>query len=152
METVQDFEDLLSILEKRGVEYLIVGGLAFIFHAKPRYTKDIDIWLNSTDKNIQLANAALDEFGAPYTLTLPPDNQEILQLGLPPNRIDLLQSVGPIDFPKAWKNRIRDNYGCIQCNWISLEDLICIKQNINHPRHQDDARILKQVREIKTNS
>lgn len=45
MDTVQDFEDFLDLLDRHGVRYLIIGGLAFIYHAKPRFTKDIDVWL-----------------------------------------------------------------------------------------------------------
>jgi hypothetical protein len=43
MDTVVDFEDMLDLLERHGVRYLIIGGLAFIFHAKPRFTKDMDV-------------------------------------------------------------------------------------------------------------
>ena len=46
METVQDFEDMLHLLDKHKVRYLIIGGLAFIYHAKPRYTKDMDLWVD----------------------------------------------------------------------------------------------------------
>jgi hypothetical protein len=48
MDTVQDFEDILHMLEKHAVRYLIIGGLAFIYHAKPRYTKDLDLWIDPT--------------------------------------------------------------------------------------------------------
>ena len=48
METVRDFEDILELFARHRVRYLIVGGLAFIYHAKPRYTKDIDLWIDAT--------------------------------------------------------------------------------------------------------
>lgn len=68
MDTVQDFEDLLHMLEKHAVRYLIIGGLAFIYHAKPRYTKDMDLWIDPAAENVNHANKALAEFGSPHLL------------------------------------------------------------------------------------
>ena len=64
MDTVQDFEDILALFAEHRVRYLIVGGLAFIFHAKPRYTKDIDLWVDSDHDNVRRANRALRDFGS----------------------------------------------------------------------------------------
>jgi len=61
VDAIQDFEDFLDLLERHGVRYLIIGGLAFIYHAKPRFTKDIDIWLDPEPDNLARANAALAE-------------------------------------------------------------------------------------------
>lgn len=63
MDTVQDFEDLLELLERFEARYLIIGGLAFIYHAKPRYTKDMDLWVGPDPENVLRANRALAEFG-----------------------------------------------------------------------------------------
>lgn len=68
MDTVQDFEDILYMLEQHAVRYLIIGGLAFIYHAKPRYTKDIDLWIDPAAENVYRANKALTEFGSPHLL------------------------------------------------------------------------------------
>ena len=81
METVKDFEDLLLLLKEYRVKYLVVGGLAFIFHAKPRYTKDMDIWIESRRDNVKKANEALAGFGSPLLLD-PSKKSEILQLGV----------------------------------------------------------------------
>jgi hypothetical protein len=68
VETVQDFEDLLELLDRHGARYLIVGGLAFIYHAKPRYTKDMDLWLDPKPDNVHRVNEALTDFGSPDLL------------------------------------------------------------------------------------
>lgn len=146
METVSDFEDLLKLLGDHQARYLIVGGLAFIYHAKPRYTKDLDLWIDPGPENVRRANEALAAFGSPHLLTLG-DPDEILQLGLPPNRIDLLRSAGPVTFEEAWRERIVAPYGRAEANWIGLDRLIEIKRAIDHPRHQQDARILEAVRD-----
>ena len=149
MVSIRDFEDILTEFEKWRVRYLIVGGLAFIFHAKPRYTKDIDLWVDAQADNIDRANQALAEFGAPYLITTPPNAEEILQLGLPPNRIDILLSMSGVAFETAWPKRIRSLYSDVEANWIDLDSLIAIKASIDEPRHQDDARVLRQVRELR---
>jgi hypothetical protein len=145
VETIQDFEDLLQILGKHRVRYLIIGGLAFIYHAKPRYTKDMDIWIDPTAENVKRANIALAEFGSPYLLNADAV-EEILQLGVAPDRIDLLRAIQGVKFATAWKNRIREKYGKANANWIDLNSLIRIKSRIDHPRHQEDVRVLREVR------
>ena len=148
MDTIQDFEDVLELFHRHGVRYLIVGGLAFIFHAKPRYTKDIDIWIDEDPENVRRANDALVEFGSPDTMTLDfPD--EVFQIGVAPNRIDLLRGVVALDFEKAWGRRIESHYGRAKANWIDLDDLIAIKSAIAEPRHQEDARVLRAVKELR---
>ena len=68
MDTVQDFEDLLATFARHGVRHLIIGGLAFIYHAKPRYTKDMDLWVGPDADNVERANLALANFGSPHLL------------------------------------------------------------------------------------
>ncbi len=146
METIRDFEDILELFERHGVRYLIVGGMAFIYHAKPRYTKDIDLWIDADPDNVRLVNQALTDFGSPELMS-PDTPDEILQLGVAPNRIDLLRDVVSLEFSEAWLRRIQAPYGRVPANWIDLEGLLEIKSAIDHPRHQEDARVLRAVRE-----
>jgi len=148
---VPDFEDLLQLFDLRGVRALIVGGMAFIYHAKPRYTKDMDLWLDSDPENIDAANLALRQFGSPDLLD-PDDPDEVLQIGAAPNRIDLLRNLEGVDFEVAWRRKIRGEYGSAPANWIDLDSLIVIKSAIDHPRHREDARILRQVRDMRKKS
>ena len=146
MDTVQDFEDILDLFARHEVRYLIVGGLAFIFHAKPRYTKDMDLWIDSATENVERANQALTEFGSPELMSIE-DPKEVLQLGVAPNRIDLLRGVVALSFAEVWPRRIESHYGRAPANWIDLDSLLAIKSAIDHPRHQEDARILRMVRD-----
>jgi hypothetical protein len=146
VDAIQDFEDFLELLDRHGVRYLVIGGLAFIYHAKPRFTKDIDVWLDPDLENLARANAALAEFGSPYLLNLS-DTEEILQLGVAPNRIDLLREAAPLAFEDAWRRRVEGTYGRARACWIAIEDLLAIKERIDHPRHQEDARVLRLVLE-----
>jgi plasmid maintenance system antidote protein VapI len=146
MDVVQDFEDILELFARHRVRYLIVGGLAFIYHAKPRYTKDIDLWIDSDHENVRIANRALEEFGSPSLMTID-DPDEILQLGVAPNRIDILRDTIALSFAEAWPRRIESHYGRAPANWIDLDSLITIKTAIDHPRHQEDVRVLRAVRD-----
>ena len=146
MDTVADFEDLLEIFERFEARYLIIGGLAFIYHAKPRFTKDMDLWVGPDPENIARANRALAEFGSPHLLE-PGRPDEVLQLGVAPNRIDLLQEPNGVEFDQAWARRVEGRYGRAKAFWVDLDTLIEIKSGIDDPRHQDDARVLRMVRE-----
>jgi hypothetical protein len=148
METIQDFEDMLELLKKHEVRYLIIGGLAFIYHAKPRYTKDMDLWMGPARDNICRANQALAEFGSP-TLLAPDEPTQIVQIGVAPDRIDLIVEVGAVTFETAWERRITGRYGRAEAYWIDLDSLIAIKRAIEDPRHQEDARILLDVKRLR---
>jgi hypothetical protein len=148
MDAIPDFEDLLKVLHRHDVRYLVIGGLAFIYHARPRYTKDMDLWVDPSRRNVQRANAALAEFGSPHLLTVD-EPDEILQIGLPPNRIDLLRVVEGPPFARAWRRRITGRYGRADVNWIDLESLIDVKSRIDDPRHRRDVRDLEAVRALK---
>jgi hypothetical protein len=151
MDVVQDFQDILELFARHDVRYLIVGGLAFIFHAKPRYTKDIDLWVDPDSENVERANRALEEFGSPSLMTVD-DPQEILQLGVAPNRIDILRDTMEFSFAEAWSRRIESHYGSAPANWIDLDSLLAIKSKIDHPRHQEDARVLRAVKDRRERS
>lgn len=145
MEAIQDFEDMLLFLDKHKVRYLIIGGLAFIYHAKPRYTKDMDLWIDPEPGNVKRANDALAEFGSPFLLN-PENKKEILQLGIAPDRIDFIMNVVGVKFEAAWKKRVESWYGNARANWIDIDSLIRIKSRIDNPRHQEDARVLREVK------
>jgi hypothetical protein len=148
VDTVKDFEDILELFESHGVRYLIIGGLAFIYHAKPRYTKDMDLWVDFAPDNVAKANAALTEFGSPGLLSLENDG-EVLQLGFAPNRIDLFLRIVGVRFEDAWHARVQGTYGAVRANWIDLDTLLQIKSGIDKPKHQEDARVLRKVKAMK---
>lgn len=151
MDAIPDFEDLLLLLHKHEVRYLVIGGLAFIYHARPRYTKDMDLWIDPSPRNVRRANAALAEFGSPHLLVVD-QPEEILQIGLAPNRIDLLRAVEGPPFGQTWKRRIAGKYGRAAVNWIDLNSLIEVKSRIDDPRHRRDVRDLEQVRDMRKRS
>jgi hypothetical protein len=145
MRLTDDFAVILRLLEQHAVRYLIVGGYAFSYHAVPRYTKVLDIWVEPTEANVARANEALADFGSPALLDHE-DPKVILQLGVEPNRIDLLLDLGGPGFDAAWDERVRDGYGDVTVNWMGLTSLIGAKALTGRPRDADDAAVLEAVR------
>src|ERR1700746_3957485 len=104
----QDFKEFVELLIKHKAEYLIVGGYAVGIHGHPRYTGDLDIWLNPTEENSAKILACVNEFGfSSYKLTIADFTKEanIIQLGYPPLRIDLLTEIDGVTFNACYKNR-----------------------------------------------
>ena len=96
-----DFKEFIELLNAHKVQYLIVGGYALAFHGHPRYTKDIDVWIAADSENAQKMLNVLKDFGFASLSLSQQDFLEqgnIIQLGFPPNRIDILTSVDGIQF------------------------------------------------------
>ncbi|MFO1423793.1 MAG: hypothetical protein U1F70_09105 [Candidatus Competibacteraceae bacterium] len=99
----QDFKEFVELLNKHNVEYLIVGGYAVGIHGYPRYTGDLDVWINATVENARKMVRVLDDFGfSSFGLTegdfTKPGN--VIQMGCPPFRIDVLTTIDGVDFVK----------------------------------------------------
>jgi hypothetical protein len=93
---------------------------------------------------VAAANRALAEFGSPTLLSTERDDG-ILQIGIAPDRLDFFLRVEGADFDAAFGRRVRSRYGRVDANWIALADLLAIKAGIDSPRHQEDARVLREV-------
>jgi hypothetical protein len=103
-----DFEDLLRSFNASSVRYLIVGGYAVMLYTEPRYTKDLDVWIDPATENAGKVFRALAEFGAPLAGLSPSDFSKegfFYQLGRPPARVDILMSIDGVSFEDAWRNR-----------------------------------------------
>jgi predicted nucleotidyltransferase len=136
----QDFREFIQSLNDNHVRYLIVGGYAVAFHGHPRYTKDIDVWIEISAGNASNMVAALEQFGfgslglreADF---LAPD--QVIQLGQPPSRIDLLCTVSGLSFADCYESRVTVEIDDVSVNFINLENLI--KNKAASGRHKDLA-------------
>lgn len=140
----EDFKDLLRLLNANAATYLIIGGHAFGVHAEPRTTQDLDLFIKSDPENAKAVFRALAQFGAPLAGMTEKDfiDGSTLQIGLPPNRIDVLQRIDGVTFDEAWEHRIEGVFdGTIEISVISREDLIRNKLAVG--RHQDLADVEK---------
>ena len=142
----QDFREFIELLIKNKAEYLIVGGYAVGIHGHPRYTGDLDIWLNPTPENAEKILQSVNQFGfASFKLSkedfLKPGN--VVQLGYPPLRIDLLTAIDGVTFEECFKNRKEVLIENMQVNFIGYNDLLKNKKESGRPRDIDDIDNLK---------
>jgi hypothetical protein len=149
--TSRDYEEFLASLDAHGVRYLLVGAHAVAFHARPRATKDLDVYVEPGEENAARVLAAIRDFFGGSDLGFTEEDvrnpETILQLGVAPQRIDVLSSLSVIkDFEAAWARRAYGRYGSVATQYLSLDDLIREKEAAG--RHQDlaDAEVLKRAR------
>ncbi len=141
-----DFSDLLQSLNDAGAEYLVVGGLAVIIHTEPRYTKDIDIWINNSRANAERVYRALGKFGAPLGNVTVDDftaTDLVYQIGIEPTRIDILMGLEAMDFVDCWPRRIQETLDGVAMNVISISDLIENKERTARAQDLIDAANLR---------
>jgi predicted nucleotidyltransferase len=144
-----DFRDLLAEFAEKKVEALVIGGYAVAFHDRPRYTKDIDLWIGPDDANLQRASDALRAFSAPPEIVRAlreskPD--EVIWMGVPPLRIDLLRAVTGVSFHEAWPRRAHTTWDGVEVDVIGLEDLILAKRAAGREHDLADLKRLEQLR------
>lgn len=136
----QDFREFIESLNDNQVRYLVAGGYAVAFHGYPRYTKDIDIWVDKSPNNVEKLIIALAQFGFASSGLTAEDFQEpdqIIQLGFPPNRIDLLTSLTGVSFEECYTKRVTLDIDGLKISFIDLEDLKANKKAT--ARYQDLA-------------
>ena len=141
-----DFRDLYAALNDAGARYLLVGGHAVAFHGEPRFTKDLDVWIDPAPKNAEAVFRALDAFGAPLdTLRVQDLSTEgtVFQIGVPPNRIDILTSIDGVPFHDAWPARVESTYGDQPIHVIGRDHLRKNKLATARPQDLIDAELLK---------
>ncbi len=142
----RDFREFVELLIKNKAEYLVVGGYAVGIHGHPRYTGDLDIWLNPTPENAKRILNCVNEFGfSSYRLTEDDFTKEsnVVQLGYPPLRIDLLVSIDGVTFEECFRNRKEAEIDGIMVNFIGYQDLLKNKRKSGRLKDLDDLNNLK---------
>lgn len=143
----KDFSEFVELLIKHEVEYLVVGGYAVGIHGHPRYTGDLDIWLNISDENAQRILTVVNEFGfSSYKLSVADFTNEgnVIQLGYPPLRIDLLNQIDGVTFSECYKNKKEVTIDNFTINFISYKDLLKNKRASNRPQDIGDLDNLQR--------
>ena len=147
----QDYKDLLSAFHAHGVKYLIVGGYAVIFHAQPRFTRDIDLFIKADLANAQATYDALVEFGAPLQGIRPEefaDRGSFYRFGQDPRGFDMLPDLPGIEFDAAWERRVEgviDAASGFKAFFISRDDLIAAKLASGRPQDLADVSAIQKA-------
>jgi hypothetical protein len=122
----KDFKEFIELLNEKSVKYLVVGGYAVALHGHPRYTKDLDVWIELSPDNAARILKALKKFGF-GSLDLKADDflesDQIIQLGYPPNRIDILTTLKDLQFEDCYKLRVQVEIQGLYITFIDIENL-----------------------------
>ena len=150
-----DFEEFIAALNEKKVRYLIGGAHALAFHARPRATKDLDLFIDSSLANVKRTVVAIRSFfggvGPQYaSVAHLRDPETIVQLGVAPIRIDILSRFGSIErFADAWRRRVDAPFGKVSAHYLSLPDLIAEKTHWSRPQDLADLAVLRRIRRPK---
>jgi hypothetical protein len=142
----KDFKEFIELLNEDSVRYLVVGGYAVAFHGHPRYTKDLDVWIELSPDNANKILEALKKFGF-GSLGLKTDDflkrDQIIQLGYPPNRIDILTTLKDLQFEDCYKTRVEVKIQGLHIDFIDIENLKKNKRATGRPQDIADAENLE---------
>ena len=141
----KDFKEFIELLNENKVRYLVVGGYAVAFHGHPRYTKDLDVWIDLSPDNANKILDALKKFGF-GSLDLKPDDflegDQIIQLGYPPNRIDIIPTLKELKFEDCYKAKVEVEIQGLHIDFIDIENLKKNKRATGRPQDLADAENL----------
>jgi predicted nucleotidyltransferase len=140
------FKELLKNFNDHGVKFLIVGAYAVMRYTEPRYTKDLDVWVEPAAENAEKVFSALADFGAPMEGVAPADftNPDLIfQIGIEPNRIDVLMAVKGLRFAEAWPRRVETQFDDEPMSLVCREDLLISKEAAGRPQDMLDAEALR---------
>lgn len=140
MNIPNDFKEFIELLNDNKVKYLIIGGYAVGFYSRPKFTNDLDIWIDNSDENALKMVNVLQLFGFAGLGLSSTDFtglNQVIQLGVAPIRIDLLIGLG-IPFNLAYRQKVKGRYFGIQANFVSRKDLIELKKQAGRKKDLDD--------------
>lgn len=141
----RDFLDLLRAFAARNVRHLVVGAYALGVHGRPRATGDLDVWVEATPDNAARVLQALADFGAPLAGVTADDFSKpgvVFQMGLPPERIDILTDLTGLTFEEAWPTRLRAPFGELEVDFIGREAFVKNKRATGRARDLGDIEAL----------
>ncbi|HUB07168.1 MAG TPA: hypothetical protein VMB50_09205 [Myxococcales bacterium] len=130
------------------VEYLVVGGYAVGFHGQPRLTEDLGLWVRPSAENLGRVREALVAFGAPEALLAELDSasaEDVLWMGTPPLRIDIVKGVPGGDFEAAYVRRSTVEWQGLPVTLVPREDLIRLERASGRPQDLVDADLLESA-------
>ena len=145
MEVQRDFKELLALFNAHQVDYIVVGGYALAYHGAPRFTGYLDILVKPHHQNAQKILTALNSFGFQSAGLTPKDFQQpdvVIQLGVPPVRIDIMTTLTGVSWDEAYSNRVADLYGDVEIYCIGREQLVTNKRILGRKRDLADLEAL----------
>lgn len=140
-----DFKDFLSLCLSHEVRFMVIGGYAVVHYSRPRYTGDLDIWIDATLENARKVVAVLREFGLSgedVTTSMITDQKEIIRMGFEPMRLELFTRIPAVEFAECYERRVFVKIGRSNVPFISVEDLKINKRASGRPKDLQDLEEL----------
>lgn len=147
IELPPDFSAFLRSLSEHRVDYLLVGGYAVGYHGYPRVTADIDVWVRMEQQNAGRIVAALREFGfdvLALRAALFLKDDQIIRMGIPPHRIELLTTISGVTFDECWPGRVEEEWDGVP---VTIIGLACLRKNKRASGRLKDLADLEQLPE-----
>jgi hypothetical protein len=145
MEIYPEWRELLGLFNERKVEYLIVGGHALAFHGAPRFTGDVDILVKPDPENAKHIIEALKDFGFEFSILTVEDFQkadQVVQLGVPPVRVDFMTSLSGVNWEEAEKGKVAGHMGAVPVYFLGREQFIATKRAAGRKKDLADIEAL----------
>ena len=145
MSLPKDWKEFLQLLNARGAEYVVVGAFALAFHSEPRFTGDLDILIRRTPDNAARVLETLHAFGFASLAITSEDllsEGRVIQLGIRPNRIDLLNSLTGVDAEVVWQKRTPGDLDGVPLHYIDFESFRINKLAAGRDKDLEDLRRL----------
>jgi hypothetical protein len=142
-----DLREFIELLNSHAVDYIIVGAYSLAFHARPRFTGDVDILLRPSDANAARILAALQDFGfdcASLTVSDFTEPSQVIQLGRVPNRVDLLTSITGVTVDEAFSSKVRAELDGVPVAFLGKKQLIANKKAVGRPHDLADVEALEE--------
>ncbi len=148
MKLSNDLREFIELLNSLKVEFVIVGAHALAWHGLPRYTKDVDFLINTSPENAQTMANLIEAFGFGSTGLGADDFQitdQVIQLGLEPNRIDILTGISGVSWTEAWDTRVEGDLDGLPVSYLGRDTYIKNKLASGRPQDQADVARLKEI-------
>lgn len=130
-------KEFVELLLANNVDFVVVGAHALAFHGHPRDTQDIDLFVRRSQENAGRILDVIKQFGF-GSLDLVEEDftnpDQVIQLGMPPNRIDILTNLSGVDFEDVWRARVEGSLGDLDVAFISVSDLVANKKASGRPK------------------
>jgi len=140
-----DFKDFLSLCLSHEVRFLVIGGYAVVHYSRPRYTGDLDLWVDASEENAPRLVATLRDLGLTgpdVTTTMITDRKQIIRMGFEPMRLELFTDIPGLEFDRCHTRRVEAKVGTLMIPFISLEDLKINKRMTGRPKDMQDLEEL----------
>lgn len=151
MQLSRDFKEFLQSLNDSSVRYLVLGGYAVAYYGHPRYTKDLDVWIESSQENAEKLVHALDQFGF-GALNLSAEDflgeGQVVQMGVAPHRIDILNFADGINFSECYNSRQIAEIEGVKIAFLDIENLKTNKRASGRLQDLADVENLGDVKNL----